>query len=192
VTLEQVTCRPLLALWSGMTDPRLCWWQERPVSLRGLVSALVNYNFDDDARLRRMGEPSFAFVAADYLNLNSRIGYHFATVDAKISEVPESNYAAFRFAGGSTGIDQRSRRAQLIERLLRARGFETDCRADLVNARLRHLPAADLEHALLTVGLLMGYVNHLDMALTSDQVMERYERAFLAGDYGYGKDQHVG
>jgi pyruvate, water dikinase len=192
VHLEQVTCRPLLALWRGMTDSRLCWWQERPVSLRGLMSALVNYNFDDDARLRRMGEPSFAFVAADYLNLNSRIGYHFATIDARLGELSETNYASFRFAGGSTGIDQRSRRAQLLQRLLAARGFETDCRADLVNARLRHLGADEIAGALETVGLLMGFVNHLDMALTSDEILARYEQAFLAGDYGYGKTQHAG
>ena len=76
--------------------------------------------------------------------------------------------------------------------MLAARGFETDCRADLVNARLRHLGADEIDRALVTVGLLMGFVNHLDMALTSDEILARYERAFLAGDYGYGKTQNAG
>jgi pyruvate,water dikinase len=138
-----------------------------------------------DARLRPMGEPSYAFVNSEYLNLNSRIGYHFSTIDARICDTIESNYASFRFVGGSTGIEQRSRRAQLIQRLLEVHGFETDCRADLVNARIRYLPPSEMDNALYEIGLLMGYANHLDMALTSDQVMQSYIDAYLEGNYGY-------
>ena len=118
-----------------MTDPRLRWRMTRPVSLSGFMSAVVNYNFDQDVRVRAMGEPSYVFITSDYLNLNSRVGYHFSTVDARVGEAVESNYASFRFVGGSTGVDQRSRRAMLIQRLLARHGFETDCKADLVNAR---------------------------------------------------------
>jgi pyruvate,water dikinase len=182
---EDIICRPMRVLWKGMLDPRIRWRHARPISVRGFVSALVDYNFDMDARLRPMGEPSYAFVTSEYLNLNSRIGYHFSSVDARVGDAVESNYASFRFVGGSTGIEQRSRRARLIQRLLDAHGFETDCRADLVNARIRHRPAGEIDEALLWVGLLMGYVNHLDMALVSDSVMKAYEDAFMAGDYGF-------
>jgi pyruvate, water dikinase len=185
VTAEDLACRPMRELWRGMTDPRLRWQQQRPVSLRGFMSALVNYNFDDDARMRRMGEPSYAFITADYLNLNSRIGYHFSTVDARIGETVESNYVSFRFVGGSTGIDQRSRRALLIQRLLAARGFDTDCLADLVNTRLRRRPAPEMDEALFLVGLVIGFVNHLDMALVSDEAVAVHEREFLSGNYGF-------
>jgi pyruvate,water dikinase len=185
VEISEVACRPMRALWKGMTDPRLHWRQTRPVSLRGFMSAVVDYNFDLDARLRPMGEPSYVFVTADYMNLNSRIGYHFSTVDARVCDTIELNYASFRFVGGSTGIEQRSRRAVLIERLLAAGGFETDCRADLVNARIRHRPPGEMDRALFEVGLLMGYVNHLDMALVSDEIARKYEEAFLAGNYEF-------
>ncbi len=190
VTLDEVVCRPMLALWKGMIDPRLNWRYVRPVSLRGFMSSLVDYNFDLDARLRPMGEPSYAFITDEYLNLNSRIGYHFSTVDTRICDKIESNYASFRFVGGSTGIDQRSRRALLIQRLLEARGFETDRRADLINARVRHRPPKEMDEALFNVGLIMGYVNHLDMALVSDGVMKLYEDAFLAGNYGFKGSQN--
>lgn len=190
VTVEEIVCRPMRMLWKGLTDPRLPWKQTRPISIRGFMSAVVDYNFDLDARLRPMGEPSYAFVTDEYLNLNSRIGYHFSTVDARICENIESNYASFRFVGGATGIERRSRRARMIERVLAARGFETDCRADLVNARIRHHPPGEMDEALFQVGLLIGYVNHLDMALGSDAVMKMYEDAFLSGNYGFesGKD----
>jgi pyruvate,water dikinase len=168
-----------------MTDPKIHWSQSRSISVRGFMSAIVDYSLDLDARLRPMGEPSYVFVTSDYMNLNSRIGYHFSTVDARICDTVELNYTSFRFAGGSTAIEQRSRRARLLQELLSIVGFETDCRADLVNARLRHRPAEEMEKALFQVGLLMGYVNHLDMALVSDDVMKAYRDAFLVGDYGY-------
>ncbi len=190
VSVEDVACVPMRALWRGMTDPRLHWATTRPVSLKGFMSAVVNYNFDQDQRMRQMGEPSYAFISDQYLNLNSRIGYHFSTVDARIADIVESNYASFRFVGGSTGIDQRSRRALLIQRLLTANGFETDCRADLVNARFRHRPAAEMVAAVNLVGLVMGYVNHLDMALTCDAELRAYEEAFLSGDYAFKRREH--
>jgi len=184
IVIDDVLCAPLRALWKGMSDPRLPWRHLRPISLRGFLSAVTNYNFDQDSRTRNLGEPSYAFVTGDYMNLNSRIGYHFSTVDARIGQTVESNYASFRFVGGSTGIEQRSRRAVLIERLLGARGFETDRRADLVNARVRHRPGSEIEQSLILVGLVIAYVNHLDMALTSDDVLRRYEEAFVTGNDG--------
>lgn len=183
IRIEDVTCRPMRALWRGMTDPEVVWRAERPVSLTGLASALVNYNLDHDQRMRNLGEPSFAFITGDYLNLNSRVGYHFTTVDARLCDTAESNYVSLRFVGGSTGVDQRARRATLIRRLLEAYAFETDCRVDLVNARVRHKPPSEMEEALVLIGRLLGYVNHLDMALTSDAVLREYEAAFLAGNF---------
>lgn len=185
VTIEDVASVPLLALWRGMTDPRVRWRMTRPVSVTGFMSAVLNYNYDQDARVRAMGEPSFVFITADYVNLNSRVGYHFSTVDARVAEPPESNYASFRFVGGSTGVDQRSRRATLIQRILARHGFETDCKADLVNARLRHRSQEEMLRALVLVGLLTGFVNHLDMALTSDHLVDVFEDAFVAGRYGF-------
>jgi len=155
------------------------------------MSALVSYNFDQDQRLRPMGEPSYAFITDTYLNLNSRIGYHFSTFDAKVCDEVESNYASFRFVGGSTGVEQRSRRALLIQHLLAAHGFETDCRLDLVNARIRHRPPLEMEEALILVGLLSGFVNHLDMALASDALVRIYEEAFLAGQYDFMGDNNA-
>jgi pyruvate,water dikinase len=185
VTIEDIVSAPLLALWRGLTDPRLRWRMTRPVSVSGFLSAVVNYNYDQDVRVRAMGEPSYVFITADYMNLNSRVGYHFSTVDARVGGPVESNYASFRFVGGSTGVDQRSRRATLIARILARHGFETDCTADLVNARLRHRPAEEMFRALVLVGLLTGFVNHLDMALTSDHLVTVFEEAFMEGRYGF-------
>lgn len=39
--------------------------------------------------------------------------------------------------------------------------------------------------ALVLVGLLTGFVNHLDMALTSDRLVTVFEEAFMEGRYGF-------
>ncbi|MBI5478879.1 MAG: hypothetical protein HY906_08490 [Deltaproteobacteria bacterium] len=191
ITIDDVVCRPMRALWRGMTDPRLSWNVARPVSRKGFMSSVVSFGFDEDGSVRELGEPSFAFVSREYLSLNSRIGYHFATVDARIDDQPEASYLSFRFVGGSTGVEQRSRRGTLLQRLLGHHGFETDRRVDLVNARIRRLPAAAMEEKLHLVGMLMEFANHLDMALTADSVALDYEQAFLRGDYGFGRGAHA-
>jgi pyruvate,water dikinase len=191
ITIDDVVCRPMRALWRGMTDPRLAWNATRAVSRKGFMSSVVSFGFDEDAAVRELGEPSFAFIRREYLSLNSRIGYHFATVDARIDEQPEASYLSFRFVGGSTGVEQRSRRGTLLQRLLEHHGFETDRKVDLVNARIRRLPAAAMEEKLALVGMLLEFVNHLDMALTADNVALDYEQAFLRGDYGFGRGAHA-
>ena len=42
-----------------------------------------------------------------------------------------------------------------------------------------------MDNALFKIGLLMGYVNHLDMALVSNEIMNKYVDAFLAGNYAF-------
>ncbi|MBN1608231.1 MAG: hypothetical protein JW940_16485 [Polyangiaceae bacterium] len=191
LTIEDIRCVPMRALWTGMTDPRLAWNTARPLSVKGFMSSLVSFGFDEDARVRELGEPSYAFVTAEYLSLNSRIGYHFATVDARVGALADSNYLSFRFVGGSTSVTQRSRRAALIERILGRHGFETDCRLDLVNARIRRLTEAETLERLRLVGVLTEYVNHLDMALTSDSAAADYERAFENHDFGFKREEHA-
>jgi pyruvate,water dikinase len=185
VTIDDVACPALRAFWRGMTDGRVDWRAERPVTAGGFMSSVANFGYDEDDRVRALGDPSYVFLTRDYFSLNARVGYHFSTVDARMGEPADSNYLSFRFVGGSTGVDQRSRRARLMEHVLGAKGFETDRRADLVNARVRHLPAAVMEEKIEFLGLLLAGVNHLDMAMASDAVARTYEEAFLAGNFGF-------
>jgi len=46
-------------------------------------------------------------AAPDYVNLNARLAYHFAMVDAFVSPVPENNFINFRFRGGGAGEEPR-------------------------------------------------------------------------------------
>ena len=48
-----------------------------------------------------------------------------------------------------------------------------------------------MDEALFLIGLVMGYVNLLDMALVSDSLVDRYASEFLAGNYGFKGEENV-
>jgi len=185
VGIEHVRCRPMVALWKGMTQDKGAWSHNVQVSLGNFLTSIVNYNFDLDRAVRPMGEPSYAFITATYMNLNSRVGYHFTTIDATVCDIREKNYASFRFVGGAASVEQRARRALLIERILSSLGFECDKIVDLVNARIRYRPAEEMDRLLFILGRLLLFVNHLDMQLTSDEVVMAYQKAFLQENNGF-------
>ena len=172
VTIDDVACRPMRALWRGMTDPRLRLADDPPGVADGLRVGAGQLQLRPGLSACAIwASPRTRSSPTTTCNLNSRIGYHFSTVDARIGDLVESNYASFRFVGGSTGVDQRSRRAILIQRLLAAHGLR-----DRLPGRPRQRPGAppaaggDGGGRLTSSGWLLGFVNHLDMALTSDAV----------------------
>ena len=77
-------------------------------------------------------ERNYAFITRDYLNLNARVHYNFAMVDAVCGMNPGENHIRFRFKGGGTTAVQRGRRALFITEVPEANNFFVDQRGDLV------------------------------------------------------------
>ncbi len=178
VPLEFVVCVPMRALWSGMTHRGIKWSGERNINLSGLLSAMTNYMVDEGAEMRGLGAPSYVFISDRYMNFNSRVGYHFATIDALVGAQQESNYINFRFSGGANALDRRSRRAMLIEKILRDAEFVCVRTLDTVTAHLRNRDAGHMQTKLEHLGRLLGFVNRLDIAMVTDGDIDKYYRAF--------------
>jgi pyruvate,water dikinase len=138
--------------------------------------------------IRALGERSYLMVASEYMNLNSRLAYHFTLVDACVSDVPSNNYIAFRFAGGGATRQRRSLRASFIEQTLTHYGFIVDRRADLVNAWFKKAPAKETEANLDMLGRLMASSSQLDMYMTDGSTANSYAQAFLEGNYSLHAD----
>jgi pyruvate,water dikinase len=130
-----------------------------------------------------LGGKSFAIITDNYLNFNSRLGYHFALLDAYISEEKNDNYISYQFKGGAAGIERRERRARLLGDILDYLGFKVQVTGDLVRARLVKLSWLETEQTLELVGLLSAFARQLDLALASEAVMARCLQAFKEGDY---------
>jgi len=179
---QEIASRPFQALWRGVTHPGVTWRREMPASLSGLASVMASGLSSTASSARRaLGEKSYLLITGEYMNLNSRLAYHFSLVDALVSDVPGNNYVFFRFAGGAATEWRRSLRAAMIEAILDHYGFHVDRRGDLVNAWFKKARAADTEERLDQLGRLMACTSQLDMYMTSTEVMRWYVRQFLDG-----------
>jgi pyruvate,water dikinase len=182
---SEILSRPFQALWRGVTNERVQWRREMPASLGDFASVMASSLTQQNSAMRALGESSYLLVADEYMNLNSRLAYHFSLVDACVSDTPSKNFISFRFAGGGAQRAKRDLRACFLERCLTHFGFVVDRRGDLVNAWFKKLPAADTEANLDILGRLMACSSQLDMYMANHEVMLWYVQQFLAENYSF-------
>jgi pyruvate,water dikinase len=182
---SEIVSRPFQALWSGITHPAVSWTREMPASFSDVASVLGNSLGPRKDGMRSLGEKSYLLVADEYMNLNSRLAYHYSLVDACLSDTPGDNYISFRFEGGGATRHRRSLRACFLEACLLRYGFQVDRRTDLVNAWFRKAPADQIAGRLDILGRLLACSSQLDMYMTSREVMTWFVQQFLAGNYSF-------
>ena len=57
-----------------------------PVSFSDFASVITGSLASQSSEVRALGERSYLLVADEYMNLNSRLAYHFSLVDACLSD----------------------------------------------------------------------------------------------------------
>jgi pyruvate,water dikinase len=183
VTEDDITSRPFKALLRGFHHPGVSWAGQVAPDLKGFISVFANTMYDAAKAERGLGGKSFAIITDNYLNFNSRLGYHFGMTDAYISEERNDNYISFQFKGGAAAVERRERRARLLKQILDDLGFKAQAKGDLVQGRLVKLSLLETEGIMELTGLLMAFCRQLDLALASDTVLERCLQAFKKEDY---------
>lgn len=181
---SEIVSRPFQALWRGVNHSGVTWTREMSASFGDFASVMAT-SLTSTGAMRALGERSYLLVADEYMNLNSRLAYHFTLVDASLSDIPSNNYISFRFAGGGAARQRRNLRACFIEACLTHYGFLVDRRGDLINAWFKKAPAAETEFHLDILGRLMACTSQLDMYMTSYSVMKWYVQQFLEGNYAF-------
>ena len=189
VTPSQIVSRPFQALWKGISHPAVSWTRRMSASFSDLASVIAGSFGSQSSVIRALGERSYLLVAGEYMNLNSRLAYHFSLADACLSDNPSNNYIAFRFAGGGATRERRNLRARFLEACLEHYGFVVDRRGDLVNAWFKRGSAEDTEGNLDILGRLMASSSQLDMYMSSQEAMKWYVEQFLAGNYSFRAPQ---
>lgn len=186
-TIEDIDSIPLLSLVQGMKDDGVQWAGPVAVSWSGFASILAEGLINDQSQDERMGGPNYAAVSKNYLNFNSRLGYHFAVVDAYIGDAVNDNYITFSFKGGAADIGRRSRRAVLIAAILKKLGFSTELKNDLVKGVVKKYERPAMEKKMRKIGNLLGAVRLLDMVLSDDQAVGWYVDQFMKGNYTFSR-----
>jgi pyruvate,water dikinase len=185
VWLEDVLSSPGRALMEGLLDPAIAWDRPRPVSFKGLASVFSSslLTQPNDGKVREMGQRAFAIVSSDYLNFNSRVGYHFAALDCFCGPNQNDNYISFRFVGGAATEDRRVLRGELIVRIMGEMGFMVERTGDAVSAFLKKYDQeATLEH-LKAIGRLILFTRQMDMLMHDRRMVDWLARAFREGNY---------
>ncbi|MGA3128786.1 MAG: PEP/pyruvate-binding domain-containing protein [Candidatus Korobacteraceae bacterium] len=189
---SEIVSWPFQALWRGLTNPDVTWKRAMPANLSDLASVLANPLATTTGAMRALGDRSYLLVADEYINLNTRLAYHFTLVDACLSPITSHNYISFRFAGGGATPYRRNLRACFIEACLAHYGFLVDRRNDLVNAWFKKGPSDETETRLDIIGRLMACASQLDMYMTNNAVMRRYVQQFLDGNYAFTVAEEAG
>jgi pyruvate,water dikinase len=185
VAPEQITSRPMRALWRGMTAPGVRWSGARPIDLRGFMSVWATTMVDASRSERGLGDNSYAMLGSHYVNFGSRLGYHFTTLESVCGDERHENYIIFRFKGGAADFQRRERRVRFLADVLRAREFEVDRRQDLLNAWVKKLPGERIEALLAMLGSLMACARQLDVVMHAETTVQACTDAFLAGRFDF-------
>jgi pyruvate, water dikinase len=184
VSPEAIHSIPLLALWKGISHPDISWAGPIPIDMKGLYS-VVSRSLTATAEHSDFWSRTFAIVSHNYLNYSSRLGYHFATIDAYVGDIRNDNYITFRFKGGAADEVRRGRRVRFLGAVLEKLDFDVEITGDLVVGKLWKYPRELLEEKLDLLGRLMGCARQRDMLMADDAIVDWYAAAFLAGNYRF-------
>jgi pyruvate,water dikinase len=182
---DDVVSVPFKAVLRGMTHPGVEWLGSVGIDWKGFASILTESILSDPTLDDRMGGPNYVVVSREYLNFNSRLGYHFAVVDAYCGSQVNDNYITFSFKGGAADIGRRSRRATLIAQILKRLELKTEIKGDMVRGEIKKYDSHLMEEKLDMIGRLLGAVRLLDMVLSDDGHIEWYVDQFFKGNYTF-------
>ncbi|HLC16491.1 MAG TPA: phosphoenolpyruvate synthase, partial [Thermodesulfovibrionia bacterium] len=174
---DQITSVPFNALLKGLVSMK--WPEPRAFDAKGFLGMVAHTAAMQENELMEMGQQSFAFISALYMNFSIRLGYHLSTIEAYADENFNSNYIRFFFKGGGAATDRRLRRVRLIVEVLKKIDFEVKIKDDVIEAVVSRYKKAEIEKTLEIMGRLTVYTKQLDMVMYSDEVTNWYVQEFL-------------
>jgi len=182
IHLEEISCVPMHALWDGMVA--IPWDGPPAMSASGLASVLFEATRNPALATpfkKPFAQRNYFMVSKNFMNLQSRFGFHFSTVETLASERDSENYLVFSLKGGAADMARRAARAQFVADILEQWGFGLKLIEDTVTARVSALPRDAVLDLVKIVGYLLMHTRQLDMVMGDQRSVDHY-RAKLEDD----------
>ncbi len=180
VRIEDIVSLPMQAIWRGISA--FPWEGPPPISARGFGSIIFQSAMRPDldpSVPSGLTTKNYFLVSANFCNLSVRLGYHYAMIEAYLSDLLTESYVTFRFKGGAADMRRKAVRAKLLADILQRFDFRVELRSDALLARIKKQPLAYLEKRLQILGYLTTHSRQLDMVMNQPQAVEQYREKFL-------------
>jgi pyruvate,water dikinase len=177
--VDNILSRPFNALLRGMLNQEAWNRESVPFGFKDLMTSITRPMATMSHAPLYTGE-NLAIIAENYCNLSLRLGYHFNVIDAYVADDPDDNYIYFRFVGGMAEEQKRTRRVDLIAKILTSLHFRIERQGDLLVGKVKMLAAEHMESILISLGELVAFTRQLDVRMVDDDAVERLFAQFLS------------